>query len=439
MKLRAKFALYNTLSKLAIILVFVLVLPVLIRNIAIVNTDAQLNQKKEQVIDIIDEVGITEFIEEGSEGTYGSYNLLKEEFISLEQNDSVPAINSIENSARIVEEEIVDYRVLTHSFVLENQQYILEVGRSLSTIHEIERTLQKFGLVTLLIIAILTTISDIAFTKILLAPLKNIVTKLRDTRDPTSFRYQQVETTTTDFQYLDETIHEMMTRLEAVFTKEREFISNVSHQLLTPISILQSKLENLLTDHALSEEAEVKLIESQKSLSRLKGIVQSLLLISKIENKQYLRQDHVSIQNLIDEVHQEIEDRLDAKGISLGKEGLENFTIEQCNKALLHTMIFNIINNSIRYNKESGHIEVIGFSTGDGYQLEIRDNGIGILPEDLPVLFSRFKRFQQSDSDSYGLGLPIVKTIADFHQIDIDVTSTRGAGTSFSLIFKRAE
>src|SRR5690606_17035160 len=151
---------------------------------------------------------------------------------------------------------------------------------------------------------------------------------------------------------------------------------NVSHQLLTPISILQSKLENLLTDHTLTEEAEMKLIESQKSLSRLKGIVQSLLLISKIENKQYLRQDSVSIQNLIDEVHHEIEDRLDAKGISLGKEGLENFTIDQCNKALLHTMIFNIINNSIRYNKDGGHIEVIGFSNGGAYQVDICDNGV---------------------------------------------------------------
>ena len=437
MKLRAKFALYNTLSKLAIILVFVLVLPLLIKNIAIVNTDAQLNQKKEQVIRIIDEVGIAEFIEEGSGGTYGSYNLLKEEFISLEQNDSLPAIDAIENSARMVEDEIVDYRVLTHSFVLDGKQYILEVGRSLGTIQEIERTLQKFGLVTLLLIALLTTVSDIAFTKILLAPLKKIVAKLRDTRDPTSFRFQQVDTTTTDFRYLDESIHDMMTRLEEVFTKEREFISNVSHQLLTPISILQSKLENLLTHNTLSEEAETKLIESQKSLSRLKGIVQSLLLISKIENKQFLRQDYVSIQNLIDEVHQEIEDRLDAKGVSLGKEGLENFTIEQCNKALLHTMIFNIINNSIRYNKTGGHIEIVGFSNGNAYQLDVRDNGVGIGAENVPVLFSRFKRFQQSDSDSYGLGLPIVKTIADFHQIEIDVTSIQGMGTTFSLIFKK--
>lgn len=437
MKLRAKFALYNTLSKLAIILIFVLVLPLLIKNIAIVNTDAQLNQKKEQVLSIIDEVGITEFIEEGSGNSYGSYNLLKEEFISLEQNDSLPALNTIENSARSVEEEIVDYRVLTHSFDRDGKQYILEVGRSLGTIQEIESTLQKFGLLTLLVIALLTTASDIAFTRILLAPLKKIIAKLRGTRDPTSFRFRQVETSTTDFRYLDESIHDMMTRLEEVFTKEREFISNVSHQLLTPVSILQSKLENLLTHHTLSEEAEVKLIESQKSLSRLKGIVQSLLLISKIENKQYLRQDRISIRTLIDEVHEEIEDRLDAKGINLGKQGLEDFAIEQCNKALLHTMIFNIINNSIRYNKEGGHIEVMGFSNGAAYQLDIRDNGVGIASEDLPVLFSRFKRFQQSDSESYGLGLPIVKTIADFHQIEIDVTSARGTGTTFSLIFPK--
>ncbi len=420
---------------MAIILVFVLVLPLLIKNIAIVNTDRQLDLKKEQVIDIIDEVGIAEFIEEGSGGTYGSYNLLKEEFISLEQNDSLPAINTIENSSRLVEAEIVDYRVLTHSFMLEGKQYILEVGRSLATIHEIERTLQKFGLVTLLVIALLTTISDIAFTRILLKPLKEIVAKLRDTRDPTSFRFRKVKTNTTDFRYLDESIHAMMTRIEEVFTKEREFISNVSHQLLTPVSIVQSKLENLLSHHTLSEEAETKLIESQKSLSRLKGIVQSLLLISKIENRQFLRQDSVNIEDLVDEVHQEIEDRLDAKDISLDKKKLDPFRIDGCNKALLHTMLFNIINNSIRYNNPGGHIEIVGFGRGAGFQLDVRDDGIGFAPDDLPILFSRFKRMRQSSAEGYGLGLPIVKTIADFHQIQIDVKSEPEKGTTFSLIF----
>lgn len=435
MKLRAKFALYNTLSKLAIILVFVLILPLLIRNIAIINTDLELKAKRDQVLAIIDEVGITTFIEEGSGSGYGSYNLLKEEFISLEQNDSVPPVTTIENSPRQVEDEIVEYRVLIHSFSIQEKQYILEVARSLSTIHDIESTLKKFGLYTLLIISIITTISDFAFTRLILAPLKKIIRKLRTTRDPTSFNHERVATTTTDFRYLDETIHSMMDRMEAVFTKEREFISNVSHQLLTPVSILQTKLENLLNHSNLTEEAEIKLIESQKSLSRLKSIVQSLLLISRIENNQFIRQDSVSIPRLISEVYEEIEDRLEMKRIEFRSENISSFTFEKCNKPLLHTMLFNLINNAIKYTDEGGAIEVSGRMAGGSYELSIQDNGSGIAPENLSVIFSRFKQFRQSDQESHGLGLPIVKTIADFHSIEVLVNSRVGAGTKFTLVF----
>lgn len=435
MKLRAKFALYNTLSKLAIILVFVLILPLLIRNIAIINTDLELKAKRDQVLAIIDEVGITTFIEEGSGSGYGSYNLLKEEFISLEQNDSVPPVTTIENSPRQVEDEIVEYRVLIHSFSIQEKQYILEVARSLSTIHDIESTLKKFGLYTLLIISIITTISDFAFTRLILAPLKKIIRKLRTTRDPTSFNHERVATTTTDFRYLDETIHSMMDRMEAVFTKEREFISNVSHQLLTPVSILQTKLENLLNHSNLTEDAEIKLIESQKSLSRLKSIVQSLLLISRIENNQFIRQDSVSIPRLISEVYEEIEDRLEMKRIEFRSENISSFTFEKCNKPLLHTMLFNLINNAIKYTDEGGAIEVSGRMAGGSYELSIQDNGSGIAPENLSVIFSRFKQFRQSDQESHGLGLPIVKTIADFHSIEVLVNSRVGAGTKFTLVF----
>ncbi len=435
MKLRAKFALYNTLSKLAIILVFVLILPLLIRNITIINTDLELEAKRDQVLAIIDEVGITTFIEEGSGSGYGSYNLLKEEFISIEQNDSVPVVNTIENSPRQVEDEIVEYRVLIHTFSIQGRQYILEVARSLATIHDIESTLKKFGLYTLLIISIITTISDFAFTRLILAPLKKVIRKLRTTRDPTSFNHERVATTTTDFQYLDETIHSMMDRMEAVFTKEREFISNVSHQLLTPVSILQTKLENLLNHSSLTEEAEVKLIESQKSLSRLKSIVQSLLLISRIENNQFIRQDSVSIPRLIEEVHEEIEDRLEMKRIEFRNENISPFTFDRCNKALLHTMLFNLINNAIKYTHEGGAIEVSGRTAGGSYELSIQDNGSGIAPENLSVIFSRFKQFRQSDQDSHGLGLPIVKTIADFHGVEVLVNSRIGSGTKFTLVF----
>lgn len=436
MKLQSKFALYNTLSKALIILVFVLIMPALIKEVAIINTDRQLQEKKEQVLLIVENAGIASFIEEGSADGYGSYNLLKEEFISLEETDSLVFLDAIENSPRLVEDEVVDYRVLSYTFVAGNKRYLLEVARSLSTIHEIESTLRRFALITLGIIALLTILIDISFTKYLLRPLNLIINKLHATKDPAFFEFNPVATNTTDFQYLDKSIHDMMNRIQEVFLKERQFISNVSHELLTPVSIIQGKLENMLGSTNLSEPAALRLVEAQKTLTRLKNIVRALLLISKIENDQYLLQDSVSMVRLIDEVTDEIEERLEAKGIQLNNDAIEEYTLHQCNLSLLHTMLFNLLNNAIKYNRQGGEIVITGHHTRLGYILHIQDTGVGIAPENIPLVFNRFKRLQKPDKESFGLGLPIVQTIAQFHDIKIDIASVPGKGTTFSLTFK---
>lgn len=435
MKLQSKLALYNALSKVSIILVFVAIMPALINHVAISNTDQQLKEKKEQVLEIIQAAGISTFIEEGSENGYGSYNLLKEEFISLELLEEDDWQEGIENSLRMVEEEVVNYRVLSHTFEQDRNVYLLEVARSLSTVDEIAATLQKFTLYSLITIILITVFSDVAYTKFLLTPLNTIIEKLRSTKDPSSFRFEKIKTSTTDFKYLDKCIHEMMDRIEAVFLKEREFISNVSHELLTPVSILQSKLENMLVREDVTEENILKLVEAQKTLGRLKNIIKALLLISKIENEQYLKSDLVSVVELVDEVVEEIEDRLQVKGILLVKEIQNDFLIKGCSKTLLHTMVFNLVNNAVKYNREGGKIVIKGFQSSSRYVLEVHDTGIGMEEDNLPYIFNRFKRLEKPDQESCGLGLPIVKTIADFHQIIIKVLSVPNTGSSFHLYF----
>lgn len=439
MKLYSKFTVYNALSKIAIIVIFVVLMPVVINELAIVNTDRQLREKKDQVLHILEDAGISSFIEEGSSDGYGSYNILKEEFISLEETDGQTNLDQIENSPRMVDGEVVDYRVLSYTFTSGGKQYLLEVARSLSTIQEIKSTLRKFALVTLIIVFLITILSDIAFSKYLLRPLNAIIAKLRATRDPSSFTFKSVTTTTTDFRYLDESIHDMMNRIEGAFLKERQFISNVSHELLTPISIIQSKLENLLANENLTEDGALRLVESQKTITRLKNIVRTLLLISKIENDQYLLKDTVSVVSLIDDVTREIEERLEAKEILLNKDDIEEYTLHQCNASLLHTMIFNLMNNAIKYNRVSGSIVVTGRHTSAGYRLDITDTGIGIDPENIPQIFNRFKRVNKADHESFGLGLPIVQTIANLHGIKAEVISTPGKGSTFSLIFTKRE
>lgn len=440
MKLTTKFSLFNALSRGAILLLLVGVLPLAMSRLALLTTDQRLAQKKEKVLHLIRRNGISAFIE-GGQSSYGSYNLLKEEFISLEAIPPGPKIDVIEDSKRAVEDEIVEYRVLSYSFDQGGKYYLLEIGRSTGSIGETERNFRNYAFYILLIAIALTTLADLAFFRYLLEPFYTIIRqRLKNAHHPAGFNFAPIPTNTDDFRYLDESLREMMTTIQASFTKERKFIADASHELLTPLAALQYRFDNMLTDESLSNENLLRVVESQRTVHRLRTIIKSLLMISKIENDQFTRTETVSLSQLVTEVSEEVQDRLTVLDLTLTCELKPDFEVVNCNRGLLFTLLFNLINNAIKYNREGGLIYVLGRpALTTGYELEIRDTGLGISKEQLPRLFQRFDKGSSADSDSYGLGLSIVRTIADLHGIKIEVNSIEGLGTSFLLNFPASE
>jgi signal transduction histidine kinase len=227
----------------------------------------------------------------------------------------------------------------------------------------------------------------------------------------------------------------MIETIESTFQKEREFISNASHELMTPISILQSKIENMFEREDIQDDFKARLLEMQKILNRLKTITKTLLLISQIENDQFLKEDKISLAALLQEVYDEISIRLQDRNISYAASIPAEWTLVNVNKFLLFNLFFNLINNAIKYNRENGEIKVVAEAHDNDFAVSIIDTGIGISPDDLPLIFNRFKKFRQSlKQDSFGLGLPIVKSIADFHQVKLEVESEKDKGSTFRLI-----
>jgi signal transduction histidine kinase len=193
----------------------------------------------------------------------------------------------------------------------------------------------------------------------------------------------------------------------------------------------------MLISNEVPEKFENKIIESQKTLMRLSKIIKALLMISKIENDQYIKQDEVQLRVLLDEVLAELEERIEEKQIEVIKEMQPAGPFRPCNRSLLFNMFFNLVNNAIKYNNIHGKIHISGWKENDVYNIRIRDEGIGIDKVQVENIFDRFKRFHPGDADgqSYGLGLPIVKTIAEFHKIEIKVDTEQLKGTSFTLTF----
>jgi two-component system sensor histidine kinase ArlS len=284
---------------------------------------------------------------------------------------------------------------------------------------------------------LLTILADQLYTGYVLRPLGLIIkTKLIGRKFPNFGSYVEVKTSTSDFQYLDISIHKMVETIEQTFQKEREFISNASHEIMTPISILQSKIENMFERDDIVDELKVRLLEMQKILNRLKSITKTLLLISQIENEQFLKEDKLSAEELLNEVQEEISIRLQDKNISYELSIPHDWVFVNINKFLLFNLFFNLVNNSIKYNRENGSIKIVGVHENNSFFISVIDTGMGIDAEDIPFIFNRFKKFRQSlQQDSFGLGLPIVKSIAVFHQVEIEVQSEKNVGTTFRLIF----
>jgi signal transduction histidine kinase len=105
----------------------------------------------------------------------------------------------------------------------------------------------------------------------------------------------------------------------------------------------------------------------------------------------------------------------------------------------MFTLVQNLINNAIKYNREGGTISITTHFVEDHFVIEIEDTGIGIEQEQVSIIFDRFKRLNKNSAEGYGLGLPIVRTIAAFHGIETTVRSRPDIGTTFSLIFPKNE
>jgi two-component system sensor histidine kinase ArlS len=430
LKLKTKLTLFNTISKLVIVTLFILLLPALIKNINQNFTDSKLRKQKTKLLQLIKAAGIKDYV-------YPSYSPLKEDYYSLDEDSLNEHLDTITNEKRKIEGDTIDYRILSYNFAVSKKNYLLEIGKSVDTIGETSTPLQNIAFEVLVGMILLTIMADQVYSNYVLKPLGLIIkTKLIALKFPNFGSYQKVKTSTSDFEYLDISIHKMIKTIESTFQKEREFISNASHELMTPISILQSKIENMFEQEDIADELKTRFIEMQKILNRLKSITKTLLLISQIENEQFIKEDKISLTTLLGEVYDEISIRLQDKNISYEAILPEEWVLHNVNKFLLFNLFFNLINNAIKYNHENGEIKVIATHENNVFAVSIIDTGIGISAEDLPLIFNRFKKFRQSlQQDSFGLGLPIVKSIAAFHKIKIEVASEKDKGSTFKLIF----
>lgn len=441
MKIKHQLAIFNALTRLLVILVLWLMLPILVQNVVYKHINNGLLEKKKKFIDHLNQNEINDFIENSNDSTetYSQFSTLHSEFLVLSKVTIKPHQKKtiFSNDYRIIEGEENEYRILQYHFTYEKVDYQLEIGSSLSEVNDLTFIIRFFIIIVLVVILLVTFLADTVYIEYLLKPFYKIIdTKIRRVNEPETFDHTPIKAKSRDFRELDLVLNQMMDRIGELFKKEKQFISNVSHELLTPIALLKNKLENLLQNDSLDDNAFDKIASSLKTLDMLKKIINNLLLISRIENNQYEANEEIDFHEIVNGLHEDLEDRIEDKGLKLFNNMQHDFNFKG-NKTLLHILIYNLVTNAIKYNQENGTITISDGFLNQHYFISIKDSGIGMDDSQIEKIFHRFARIS-SDQDGQGLGLAIAESIASFHHIEIKVVSQINEGTTFTLLFPEA-
>lgn len=257
---------------------------------------------------------------------------------------------------------------------------------------------------------------------------------------------------TTDMKTLTEEIERFATHkkieIESLQVREeyrREFLGNISHELKTPLFMIQSYLETL-SDGAI-DDLEVRdryLERAEQGVDRLIYIVKDLDMISKLESGDlHLNIVEFDLVEMIQHAFDFLEYKAKKKNISLLFDmGYKKPIYVVGDKERIGQVVTNLIENSIKYGKEKGTTEVsIENLVKNKLIVRVTDNGLGIRKEHIPRLFERFYRIDKSGARSVGgsgLGLSIVKHIVEAHDEHIYVESSYGYGSEFSFTLEKA-
>ncbi|MBQ7906344.1 MAG: hypothetical protein IJ309_00055 [Clostridia bacterium] len=225
----------------------------------------------------------------------------------------------------------------------------------------------------------------------------------------------------------------------AVAKQKSDFFANASHELKTPITVMQGLSELLLEDEGVSEGASKKIERIHKESVRLSSLISDMLKLSKLESGDEVELSSVSVSlyTCFAEALEELAEKMSQKNITYTLEG--DATI-MADPKKLYEIAQNLCSNAVNYNKDGGRIDVIISSTDTQAKVVVRDTGIGIEEKHIPRLCQRFYRVDKSHSKKTGgtgLGLAIVKHICALYGASMEIESRLDVGTSISLTFKK--
>ncbi|ALM48013.1 hypothetical protein AMR72_03375 [Flavobacterium psychrophilum] len=237
---------------------------------------------------------------------------------------------------------------------------------------------------------------------------------------------------------LSSAINALLERVESAITREKQFTSDASHELRTPLAAIKGTLEVLIRKPRTVEEYNEKIAYCISEVNRLANMVDQLLLLARYEHQkmasipQKINLDEVILQSL-----ERYSPKIEAKNLTIDFDVAEHFEIVS-DSGMTALIIENLLSNAVKYSHNNGLLTILLSSTSDITTCIIVDNGIGIAKANLDKIYGQFYRseaLEHSNVKGTGLGLSIVKRLCDILNVNIDIQSIKGTGTTVTLRF----
>jgi len=235
------------------------------------------------------------------------------------------------------------------------------------------------------------------------------------------------------------TFNQMLNRIQALLKEIKEMSDNIAHDLRSPITRIRGIAEVTLSAGKSLNEYEAMAASTVEECDRLLDMINTMLLISKTEaGVDRLIREEIDLTALVRKACELFEPAAEDKGVNLAC-SVPNGSRLVGDTRMIQRMLSNLLDNAIKYTPSGGSVSIFLLENDGQVAVSIRDTGIGLLPSDLPRIFERFYRCDQSRSQAgIGLGLSLARAVARAHGGDITVVSTPNQGSTFTVTLQKS-
>lgn len=332
----------------------------------------------------------------------------------------------------------IPIRLVSVSFQFSEGLLTLQAGDSLEDTYKLLSSFRKTVIISYPLIFILCGAGTFIITGWALRSIRSFADSIDQISDRELSKRIKEEDAVLELKGLAGSFNKMLNRIEISFNKQRQFLSDASHELRTPTSIIRSYCDVTLNRERTADEYRDVLRKISESVNRMCNIINRILTISRFDyNVISFRPVRVDIQEVINDVLRLVEPNAASRGIKINCAGKDIFV--NGDREGLTEVFSNLVENAIKYNKPEGTIDINIREENEYAIISVADTGIGIPEDELGKVFDRFYRVDSSRGQTVGsgLGLSIVGAIVESHGGKINVESTPGKGSIFSVFLPK--